>query len=171
MRRALGLALAALLAAGAPPPAQARPADPIVMTAAGGQQAGTTRYFTEHRLHGRTCSSMHADGIGPQPEAVAHDGSPLYWRLSDKRRPIRVTVRVYRLAVDRTPVATPAEYLRATLTPVTSRGRVVGWDVTTPEVGYGDLDVAVTVRWRGACGGEDETSQRFHARSLPVPPL
>lgn len=160
--------LAALLAAGATTHAQAGPGEEVVMTASGGKQEGSFRYFAQTGGDGRMCWTLHGDGRGNQPPAVAHDGSRLSWRLPDKRRPTTVSVTLRRLAVDGTPVGTAPERLPVTLTPVKSRNRVVAWTATSPEVGFGDLDVVLLATWKGRCG-EDQTSQRFHARSLPVP--
>ena len=105
-------------------------------------------------------------GADPGPQSATRLAPDLLTHLQQAHAMERAQVGELRTLRD--VVELPA--VRAAFAPTGYEHRVVAWDVSTPESGYGDLDVAVTVRWRGACGGEDETSQRFHARSLPLPP-
>jgi hypothetical protein len=154
MRRTAALVVAAALLA--LPEAGAKPSDPAVMRASGGQQRGALLHFTEtSRTSGGKCAVRHGDGQGEGLAAVAHDGSALVWRLRDARRPTRVTVYRRRYVAPGVRVSIePTEELDTRLRAVRSGRRVVAWEVVSEPVGDGEQHLDVTATWRGACGDD-----------------
>ena len=151
-------------------PVHADPFTPPTLVAVGGSQRGAPVYATANRATGpRICTSRHADFTGHFPEAVAHDGSPVSWRIPDARRPRAVSVTLWRVGAGDTALG-PAESVPVTLAAVRSGRKVVAWSARSSELGYGDLRLDVVVTWpKGRCGA-DEGRYRFHLRSLPGAP-